>query len=175
MRRRLADPVEREIVQHVALVLAVYRALPHRCRDRARAVAQLDRQHRVPVHFLERLLAPLTAAIDGEREAFPLKRFDQEVGHRLLRVAAQEIGVRGGEDHRRVRMLAVNLAREPETVASRHHHVDDREIVLLPSERLQRLDGARRGVRLEADCSHPSRHQVAHRFRQYWFPRRFTT
>jgi hypothetical protein len=65
-------------------------------RDLRRAIAQLDREDRVPVDLLERLLAPLPPAIHGQRETLPLKRLDEEVGDRaLLRVVVQQLGIGG--------------------------------------------------------------------------------
>jgi len=46
------------------------------------------------VHLFERVLPPLTPAIDGERETLAPKRLDQEIGDRpLLRGPTDEIGV----------------------------------------------------------------------------------
>ena len=49
-----------------------------------------------------------------------------------------------------MRVLALQLCGEPESVVSGHHHVDDRADAVLLAQRCQRFVGACRGLRSEA-------------------------
>ena len=115
--------------------------------DRRGAIPQLQGEHRVPLQFLERFLPPLPSAIDGQREPLALERLDQEIGDRSIRrVAFEQIRVGGRDDHGRVRMIPLELRGEPQAVVSRHHDVDDRQVVMMSAQRRQRLIGVGGGL-----------------------------
>ncbi len=127
-------------------------------------VAHFHRQQRVPPHFFQRFFAPLPPAIDCQRETIALKRLDQHVGDRsLLRVAVEQFSVRGRDDDRRMGMVSLQLSGEPESVVAGHHHVDDRQVAVLFTQRLQRFVGAGGSLGSEAKGCDPSSHQVAYR------------
>jgi len=84
VRRRFGDAVDGEGREHVDLAHAVRRQIAERGGELFGAVPELHRQHRVPVHFLQRLLPPLPAAVDCERESLALEWFDQEIRNRTL-------------------------------------------------------------------------------------------
>jgi len=127
------------------------------------AVAHLLGEPRVPLEFLERLASPLPSAVQGQCEAVALEWLDQEVGHRAVSGRAlDELGVAGREHHGGVRVVAPDLAREPQAVLPRHHDVDDGEIGVARVERVERRLRVGGGARLQAERCDPSRHQISH-------------
>jgi hypothetical protein len=150
VRRGVRHALGRERQQGIALGLATCGAPAQLRGDIRCAVAQLDRQHRVPMHLVERLFPPLPPPIDGQGKAFTLERLDQQVGDRLLlRLAVEELRIGRGDHHRRMRVIPMDFVCQPQPVVARHHHVDDRQVVLPGSQRRQRFGGVRRGLRAE--------------------------
>ena len=164
MRHRVRRPIDRDADESVLFADPRGRPLQDGRAHLLGPVHELQRQHRVPAQLLERLLPPLTPAIDGELEAIPMKRLDEKVRDRRRRPpVVQKIRIRGGDDDRGVRVIALQLGREPEAVVPRHHHVDHGEVVVLGAQRRERFIGIRRGLRPESKRFHPARHDVAHR------------
>jgi len=60
-------------------------------------------------------------------------------------------------------MVPLHFVGEPEAVVSGHHHVDDREIVMVQAERRERLVGIRRSLRTQTKAGDPPGHEVADR------------
>jgi hypothetical protein len=61
-----------------------------------------------------------------------------------------------------VRMVTLQLAREPETVAAGHHDVDHREVAGLGAEQRERFFGVAGGSGVQAERPDPPRHEVAY-------------
>ena len=83
------------------------------------------------------------------------------IGRGCPRVALEQRRVGRREDDGRVRVLALQLGGEPETVVSRHHHVDDGEVAGRLAQGVERLVGVGRGAGAQAERGHPARHDVA--------------
>jgi hypothetical protein len=69
----------------------------------------------------------------------------------------------GRDDNGCVRVIALKLCGEPQTVAPGHHDIDDRQVVVTSAERGERLISAGRRLGFQAQGRNPPRHDVAHR------------
>ena len=104
MRHRLGRARLRHGGEDVGLGGAADRVARDFGADVLGAIAQLERQPRVPGQFLERFLPPLTAAIDRELESVARERLHQEVGDRRALFVEQR-RVRRREDDGGVRVV----------------------------------------------------------------------
>ena len=156
------DPCGGEGRQHLLLVETASSRVDERGAHPVHPICELRRQLRMPGELGDRLLAPLAATVHGEHEALALEGLDQQVRDGLFLGAIEQLRVAGGEDHGGMRVIAPQLAGQPQAGLARHHDVDDGEVGVPLVQSFERLVGVARGPDVESQRRHPSRHQISH-------------